>query len=415
MSAVYARGPAAAAQNRATPVERIAVIGLGVSGLSKRARRRLSDARVVVGNPRQLRAHAPPGARLIPLAGDWDEVLDQLAEAPGPAAILDAGDPGFFGMVGELAQRFGRQRLEVIPAVSAVALAFARVGLPWDDALVVSARGRGAFRAVNAAFAHPKVAMLTGGGAGPGELARALRGSGRLLVVAEHLGEPAERVTEGTPEELAGHRFAEPNLLLVLDVERAVASKCSLWPPHEPLGGAAIEPAELDESGSSASGVQALVLDYLAPRLGDLVWSIGSGSAAVDCARRRSAVIAVDSDSEACALVKADARVRGVELLAVRGRAPEVLEHLPRPDAAVVAVVGEDLPRILDACAACVRRTVVVVVRPVDSAELAAARLAAAGLRVESALVQAAQIKPEGDVHRLVPCDPVFVMAGRRA
>ena len=73
--------------------------------------------------------------------------------------MLASGDPGFFGIVRALSA-LGR-RLDVHPAPSSVALAFARLGLPWDDALVVSAHGRDPRPAINTALRHPKVAILT--------------------------------------------------------------------------------------------------------------------------------------------------------------------------------------------------------------------------------------------------------------
>ena len=54
--------------------------------------------------------------------------------------MLASGDPGFFGIVRALRARKIEPR--VIPATSSVTLAFARLGLDWDDALVISAHGR---------------------------------------------------------------------------------------------------------------------------------------------------------------------------------------------------------------------------------------------------------------------------------
>ena len=56
--------------------------------------------------------------------------------------VLASGDPGFFGIVRALGERLGDGRVAVHPAPSAVALAFGRLGLSWDDAAVVSAHGR---------------------------------------------------------------------------------------------------------------------------------------------------------------------------------------------------------------------------------------------------------------------------------
>ena len=77
-------------------------------------------------------------------------------------AVLASGDPGFFGIVRALRARGIRPA--IFPAVSSVALAFARLGLDWDDALVTTAHGRDPRRALAAALAHPKAAILTAPG-----------------------------------------------------------------------------------------------------------------------------------------------------------------------------------------------------------------------------------------------------------
>uniref|UniRef100_UPI0015F075C9 precorrin-6y C5,15-methyltransferase (decarboxylating) subunit CbiE n=1 Tax=Streptomyces sp. WELS2 TaxID=2749435 RepID=UPI0015F075C9 len=133
----------------------------------------LAGAALVVGGRRHLDAAAlPEGAERVVL-GPLAPALDTIAEYVGkelPVVVLASGDPGFFGIVRALAERFGAGLLDVRPGVSSVATAFARIGLPWDDAVVVSAHGRELRTAVNVCRARPKVAVLTGPGAGPAEL-----------------------------------------------------------------------------------------------------------------------------------------------------------------------------------------------------------------------------------------------------
>ena len=104
----------------------------------------------------------------------------------------------------------------MLPATSSVALAFARAGLPWDDAVVVSAHGRDLRAAVNVCRAYPKVAVLTGPGQGPAEIGAALAGWPRRLLVAEDLGAPGERLTECTPADAAARTWTDPNVVLSL-------------------------------------------------------------------------------------------------------------------------------------------------------------------------------------------------------
>ncbi|MDQ1030330.1 precorrin-6Y C5,15-methyltransferase (decarboxylating) [Streptomyces umbrinus] len=178
----------------------ITVVGTGTGApLPPDAGAALTEAGLVVGGRRHLAAATtmPDTAERVvlgPLAPALDAIERFLGkpEDQGRVVVLASGDPGFFGIVRALAERFGAERLEVHPGVSSVATAFARIGLTWDDAVVVSAHGRDLRTAVNVCRAHPKVAVLTGPGSGPAELGAALRSSGRVLVVASALGAGAD-------------------------------------------------------------------------------------------------------------------------------------------------------------------------------------------------------------------------------
>ena len=145
----------------------------------------LLEAANVVAGGRAVLEQLAPGKEHVVLAADLDTTLRGL---PDGAVVLASGDPGFFGIVRALSAL--TDNLVVHPAPSSVALAFARLGVPWDDALVVSAHGRDPHAAINAALRHPKVAILTQpGGAEP--IVKAL--AGRKPVVAQRLGTPLER------------------------------------------------------------------------------------------------------------------------------------------------------------------------------------------------------------------------------
>jgi len=107
--------------------------------------------------------------------------------------VVASGDPSFFGIARSLHD--AGLDVRVLPAVSSVAMIAALAGHAWDSAVVVSAHGRDVALALNACRAFAAVAVLTGPGAGPVEIARGLAGWHRDLVVAERLGLPGERVT----------------------------------------------------------------------------------------------------------------------------------------------------------------------------------------------------------------------------
>jgi len=391
----------------------ITVVGWSGQPLPEPARDALAAATLVVGGQRHLGAVDLPERAERVVLGPLEPALEAIAAHDGRVVVLASGDPGFFGIVRALAERFGSDQLYVVPSASSVALAFARVALPWDDAVVVSAHGRDLRRAVNACRAHPKVAVLTGPGAGPAELGSALVGSDRTLVVLEDLGGPAERVTRVSPEQAADARWRDLSVVLVLDASRLVA------PPRwhggfvQPGGWALLEDAFAHrDSMITKAEVRALVLARLGPCLGDLVWDVGagSGSVAVECARLGAAAVALDHDADACELIRHNAVAHRVDVTVVHGKAPEALDALPMPDA--VFVGGGGLP-VLGACVQRRPARLVTALVAVDRVGAARSLLVDGGYAMDGVLLQASRLAPLPDgADRLAPTNPVFVLWG---
>ncbi|MQA83689.1 MAG: precorrin-6y C5,15-methyltransferase (decarboxylating) subunit CbiE [Streptosporangiales bacterium] len=391
----------------------ITVIGYDGSPLAPEARRALASATLVAGGARHLAAvEAPEEARRAPM-GDVAAAIDAVAGHDGDSVVLASGDPGFFGIVRGLRER--GLTPAVLPARSSVALAFARLGLPWDDAVVVSAHGRDLRRAVNVCRAHPKVAVFTGPGGGPAELARALEDVPRTFVVAENLGGD-ERVTRCDHARARAEGWRDPNVVLVLDESRPVNP--ATWVAGRQPGPATWALPEHAfahrDSVITKAEVRALVLARLGPRLGDLVWDVGagSGSVAVECARFGAAAVAVERDAEACARIGRNAEAHDVEVGVVHGEAPSALATLPDPDAVFVGGGG---PRVVEACAARDPRAVVVGLAAVERVGATREALEGCGYRVDGIQLQASRLAPLPDgTHRLAPVNPVFVLCGSR-
>jgi len=298
---------------------------------------------LLVGGRRHL--DGLPGRHLV-IGGDLGPVLDRIADEPGRVCVLASGDPGFFGIVRALAARFGPHTLDVRPAPSSVSLAFARLGLPWDDAAVVSAHGRPLREAARIAAAAPKVAVLTSPEAPPEALGKELLvlGASRgRAVVCSRLGTAAEEVVEVDLAGLAAGMWDPLSVVVLLDGQGMADAPVLAWgrPEHRF--------AHRDGMVTKAE-VRAVALGKLALPANGVLWDVGagSGSVAVECAALRPGlrVLAIDRDPDQAERVRTNAVAHGVKVEVVEGEAPGVLADLPAPDRAFVGGGGLD---VLDA------------------------------------------------------------------
>lgn len=356
------------------------------------------DADLIVGGRRHL--DGLPGRHLV-IGGDLGLVLDAIAAEPGRVCVLASGDPGFFGIGRALAERFGAGALDVRPAPSSVSLAFARLGLPWDDAVVVSAHGRPLRAAARRAVAAAKAAVLTSPDSPPEALGKELLVLGarhQRAVVCSQLGTAQESLADTDLAGLAAGTWDPVSVVVLLDSPETAPVLAWGAPEHE---------FAHRDGMITKSEVRAVALGKLALPPAGVLWDVGagSGSVAVECARLSPGlrVFAVD---RAVGSLQANVTAHGVRVDVVEGEAPAVLAALPDPDRAFVGGGGLD---VLDAVLARLAPggRVVATFAALDRAADASQRL---GHMVQVGVSRAATL-PDGGV-RLAAENPVFVAWG---
>ncbi|MEP7161222.1 MAG: precorrin-6y C5,15-methyltransferase (decarboxylating) subunit CbiE [Dermatophilaceae bacterium] len=256
--------------------------------------------------------------------------------------VLASGDPLFYGIV----RRLRRAGLEcmVYPGVSSVAATFASVGVPWDDAQIVSAHGLPLRPALAACRALPKVAVLTGPGHGIREIAGALADLERWYVLAERLGESDQRVRvfDGSSARDVTDVW-EPNVLLVLDTPPGDDGTIGV---PVPFAGGLRPMSDLVDGGTQGlSPAAQLIIGRHLPVMGHVVWAQGriGAEVAVACARTGAAVfdfnvpaVAPSTDAD---LVVLDDPSRLADLT---GRRPRIIVLVSGPDDAEEAAAAVD-------------------------------------------------------------------------
>ena len=390
----------------------LAIVGfLGSESFGMAAETALRAADVVVGAGRLLDAlPSDVAGKRIEAGGTPAETLELAAERQAlgeRVCLLASGDPGFFGIVRLASARFGPEALEIHPAPSSVAVAFARAGIHWDDAVVVSAHGRPLAAAVEVALAQPKVAVLTAPDQPPTALGRALLDAGcgpRRVTVCARLGHDDEAVTRTDLDGLAAGSF--PPLSVV--VLRAPGAQDGDGVPTLAWG----RPDDLYDHRAgmiTKAEVRAVVLGKLALPATGVLWDVGagSGSVSIECARLAPGLrtFAVERRSDDIDRLRKNSTGTGV--VVVEGEAPEALAELPDPDRVFVGGGGLN---VLESVMGRLRPDGVVVATyaALDRAAAAASRL---GHVVQVAVSRGVPLGGSGAL-RLAAENPVFVCWG---
>jgi precorrin-6B C5,15-methyltransferase / cobalt-precorrin-6B C5,C15-methyltransferase len=119
----------------------VSIIGIGDDGLDgapESVRRLISEADLLVGNERVLSLVPRSVTERLVLGADVETAADRIAAEHGRVAVLVSGDPLFYGLARYLCERVGTDRCEIVPHVSSMQLAFARVKESWDDAYLTN-------------------------------------------------------------------------------------------------------------------------------------------------------------------------------------------------------------------------------------------------------------------------------------
>lgn len=149
-------------------IGRFLIIGCGPGGpdlLTDEARLAIRECRCLIGAAR-LQSLFPDfrGIR-VPFGGAMTDLIARAAtEAEcGTVGILASGDPGVFSIARSVIDAFSIARCRVVPGISSIQVACARLGVPWTEAHIVSAHGKVPDIDAHTLAAMPVIVLLVGG------------------------------------------------------------------------------------------------------------------------------------------------------------------------------------------------------------------------------------------------------------
>lgn len=258
-------------------MSRVVVVGMGADGmpgLAPASTAELRRASVIYGSARQLALldDSVPAQRR-----EWPSplmaALEALREETGADVhIVASGDPMLHGIGASAVRVLGAERVTVLPHVSSVTLACARLGWAVQDTEVISLVTAPDHTAIRRGG---RAVVLSRDASTPATLARLLTEHGRgdsQLNVLEQLGGPAERHRHATARDWAADPPGDVDALNVVAVR---------YLPDQARLHTLPDDAFAHDGQLTKQSMRAVTLAALGPRPGELLWDVGAGSGSV--------------------------------------------------------------------------------------------------------------------------------------
>jgi precorrin-6Y C5,15-methyltransferase (decarboxylating) len=435
---------------------KIYVIGIGYRPLEKKARNILLNAKVILTSDRLFavfKRYDEYGTvkDRIKVINKVPETLafikDRISHPESqPLALLASGDPLFFGIGRKLSEEFGKDVLEILPDLSSIQQAFARINEPWDDAFLMSLHGgpdpakrrKLPYEMHDIPFLleqHGKIAILTDKVNNPSVIATVIarsettkqsqiqgiasplaRNDSIRMIVCERLGYLDEKIIKGTPKEMEGMSFSEPNVVIVM---KQGSGSGGQGPEGIRFG---LKENEIEHARGliTKDEVRAVTLHTLRLPETGVFWDVGAGSGSISIEAARLfpglTVIAVEKDDEQVKRIKANKikfSVKNIEL--VQGTAPDALHGLQAPDRVFVGGSGGSLDEIIGSIQERMRDGIIVInAVTIETLNQAIAGLEKRGFTVKVSEISVSRSKLIAGKRHMSAQNPIFIVTGEK-
>ncbi len=348
--------------------------------------------------------------------------------------LMASGDPLFSGIGRRAVDEFGENAVEIIPDLSSIQIAFSRIKEPWDDAFFISLHGgpdptkrrRLPYEMQDIPFLlerHNKIAVLTDIENNPTEIAKVLSLSPiscsllPILYVCERLGYEDEKITQGSPEEIAAISFSGPNVVIILSSQSTAPG---LMPSNTTFG---LIEDEISHSRGliTKDEVRAVTIHKLKLPGKGVLWDIGAGSGSVSIEAARLfpglKVFAIEKNKEQIANIRKNKimfEASNIEI--IEGVAPDALKELPIPDRVFIGGSGGSLQDIIrhisgtNISGTC--GIIVLNITKIDALHFASGTLKTEGYVTDISQISVARARAIGEGTYLSALNPVFIIRG---
>lgn len=134
---------------RSNTVPKLYIIGTGPGSsdyITPAAISAVKSADILIGSQRALDLFPEfEGETLVLRAKNMEQMMNksiELVDKGNKVAILSTGDPGFSGVMKPILKLRDDLLIEIIPGISSLQLAAAKLHIPWDEANILTLHGK---------------------------------------------------------------------------------------------------------------------------------------------------------------------------------------------------------------------------------------------------------------------------------
>lgn len=420
------------------PVRIIGVLDDGATSLSSTALAHIRTADLVVGGERTLALFASEFAeyaQTFDIGGQLMQAPDRIRAAQDAGlsvVVLATGDPLCHGIASFLQARLCIESCEVMPNLSTVQLACARVGMAWQQLEIVSVHNKdagewqaaagtahGLYPVLRAVQQHMRVAVLTSPANSPDRLARMLVQAGlqdtlRMAVASQLMQADEQLVNDISPADAATMRFPDLNVVLIWRIE-PLANPVVLGNAD-----ASFHQRKPEKGLITKREVRAVSLARLQLRRDSIVWDIGAGSGSVGLEAATLCpdgyVYAVEKNPEDFAIAGRNASERGASNYhLIHAKAPDGMVDWLAPDAVFVGGSGGELSTLITLILNRLKPGGCLVMNfvTIENLGVATQTLKTAGVQWDIIQLQASRCKPVLHMHRFAAENPVWLVCAQ--
>ncbi len=209
--------------------DQVVIVGVGPGNMdmiTPEALKSIETAEIIVGSRRILEVFAKPEQVRYELSGDLNGLhLNLTAWLGRKIVVLVSGDPGFYSILDWLKREFPMINLIVIPGISSIQLAFARLAQSWYDCKFISLHGREAVDLAREIQQNRKVCFLTDEKNTPAMILQKMKTAGikdKWIFIGSSLGTPAEEIWQGRVSEYKQELNQPYSVVIVEDESLAI-------------------------------------------------------------------------------------------------------------------------------------------------------------------------------------------------